>query len=147
MLASPLQHEAGPTGYEYFDHDADIGVIGRGDRLDTAFESAAAATFALMADLASVQPEEGFAVEFEEEDIELALVTWLNLLLGEARRRELALCEFHLRRDGTHWRGSARGQRWHEGIERGTEVKGATLTALRVSRGPDGVEARCVVDV
>lgn len=147
MAASPIPHDGRPTGHEYFDHEADIGVIGRGDRLDSAFESVAAATFALMADLASVHDEDGFAVEFEEDDVELALVTWLNRLLGEARRRGLALCEFHLRHDGAHWHGSARGQRWHEGIERGVEVKGATLTALRVSRGPDGVEARCVVDV
>lgn len=147
MAASPNPHDAGPTGHEYFDHEADVGVIGRGDSLDSAFESVAASTFALMADPASVHAEEGFEVEFDEDDVELALVTWLNGLLGEARRRGLALCRFHLRHDGAHWHGSARGQRWHEGIERGVEVKGATLTALRVSRGPGGVEARCVVDV
>ena len=135
------------VGYGYFDHDADVGVIGRGDRLESAFESAAAATFALMADPASVRAEENLVVEFVEDDAELALATWLNVLLGEARRRGLVLREFHLARDGPRWRGAARGERWREGIERGVEVKGATLTALRVDRGPDGVEARCVVDV
>jgi SHS2 domain-containing protein len=139
--------DADKSGYGYFDHDADIGLVGRGDRLESAFENAAAATFALMADPASVRAEESLSLEFDEDDIELALATWLNLLLGEARRRGLVLCEFHLCHEGEHWHGDARGQRWHEGIERGIEVKGATLTALRVSRGPDGVEVRCVVDV
>lgn len=137
-----------PTGYDYFDHDADIGVIGRGDRLESAFESAAAAMFALMvADVASVRIEESVSVEFDEDDVELALAIWLNRLLGEARRRNLVLREFHLRRDGRHWHGDARGQRWLGSLERGIEVKGATLTALRVSRDVHGFEARCVVDV
>ncbi|HEY5612862.1 MAG TPA: archease [Lysobacter sp.] len=140
-------NDASTSGYGYFDHDADVGVIGRGDRLEAAFESAAAATFALMAEPAAVRADERLAVEFVEGDVELALATWLNLLLGEARRRGLVLREFHLHRDGERWRGEARGERWHEGIERGVEVKGATLTALRVSCGPGGVEARCVVDV
>lgn len=133
--------------YGYFDHDADVGVVGRGRDVETAFERAAAAAFALMADPATVQPREELSVEFDEDDIELALATWLNRLLGQARRRDLALCEFRLRRTGSHWHGQARGERWREGIERGVEVKGATLTALRVSSGPEGVEARCVVDV
>ncbi|WP_147652675.1 archease [Vulcaniibacterium gelatinicum] len=133
--------------YGYFDHDADVGVIGRGQDIERAFENAALATFALMADPATVRPQQALSVAFDEDDAELALATWLNHLLGEAQRRELVLCEFRLRRDGAHWHGQARGERWREGIERGVEVKGATLTALRVSSGPEGVEARCVVDV
>lgn len=145
MATTP--NPTGSAGYAYFDHDADIGVIGRGDRLETAFVNAAAAMFALMADPRTVRPEQTMAVDFDEDDVELALATWLNDLLGQARRRGMVLCEFELHRDGAHWHGAARGEPWRDEIERGIEVKGATLTALRVLRGPDGVEAHCVVDV
>ena len=133
--------------HEYFDHDADTGVIGRGATLAEAFVQAAEATFALMCDTDAVQPTERIDVEFTEDDPEFALVTWLNALLGQAHARGLALGRFALVRDGDHWRGSARGERWHPGLERGTQVKGATLTALKVKRHGDGWEARCVVDL
>src|SRR5512134_1659325 len=68
--------------YDYFDHDADTGVIGRGATLQDAFVHAAEATFALMCDPITVAQAERIDVEFEEQDPELALVTWLNLLLA-----------------------------------------------------------------
>lgn len=137
-----------PGDYGYFDHDADVGVIGRGPRVESAFVAAARAVFALVTDLDAVARRELVGVEFDEPDVELALVRWLNLLLAYAAERGLALGEFALERDGAHWRGRAWGERWREGLERGTDVKGATLTMLSVARcDTDGWEARCVVDV
>ena len=133
--------------YDYFDHDADTGVIGRGVTLQDAFVHAAEATFALMCDPLTVTQRERIDVEFEEADPELALVTWLNLLLAHANARGLALGCFELAKDGSYWRGAAWGESWRAGLERGTQVKGATLTALSVKQQGDGWEARCVVDL
>lgn len=135
------------AAHAYFDHDADVGVIGRGATLEEAFESAARGTFAIMTDPAAVRETEALAVEFEEADMELALVRWLNLLLAAAHERGLALARFWIERDGVRWRGGAAGEPWHAGLERGVEVKGATLTMLEVGRTPAGWEACCVVDV
>lgn len=147
-MATDIDHPLPATrGGGYFEHDADIGVVGRGPSVEAAFEAAARATFALMADPAALTPAHSVEIAFDEDDPELALVTWLNRLLAESRRHGLALCEFAIASDGGHWRGTARGQPWHDGIARGVEVKGATLTALSVRRHGDGVEARCVVDV
>lgn len=142
--------------YTYFEHDADMGIVGRGKRIEEAFEQAATAMFAMMADPAQVRPQASVAIEFEEADVELALVTWLNLLLGQARSRALIFGRFRLRRDGAspkgtssgaRWSGTAEGEPWRDGLERGVEVKGATLTSLAVTQ-QDGIwEARCVVDV
>jgi SHS2 domain-containing protein len=74
-------------------------------------------------------------------------VRWLNALLAQARERGLVLCEFELRRDSCHWHGFARGEPWRDSHPRGTEVKGATLTALSVRQDEHGWQARCVVDV
>jgi len=133
---------------DLFEHDADFGVIGRGRTLEAAFEAAAGAMFSIVADPApGVRGERRLAFEFDEPDVELALVTWLNRLLAEARCGGLALCRFHVRRENAHWRGEAWGQPWRTDIARGTEVKGATLTMLSVREMPGGWEARCVVDV
>lgn len=132
---------------EYFDHDADVGVVGRGPTLELAFESAAHATFALMTDLRQVKPTASIHIAFEEADLDLALVTWLNRLLAEARTQGLALSRFRLVRDGHRWQGKAWGEPWREGLERGVEVKGATLTMLEVGQRDGEWVARCVVDV
>ncbi|MFA5915043.1 MAG: archease [Burkholderiales bacterium] len=133
--------------YAYFEHGADVGIVGRGRSIEQAFEHAAVAVFALMTRTDEVRPQQSMAIEFEEADIELALFAWLNRLLGEARSRALVFGRFQLRRHGSHWSGAAQGEPWRENLERGVEVKGATLTALAVTQ-QDGVwEARCVVDV
>ncbi len=133
--------------YRYFEHDADVGVIGRGALVEDAFCDAARALFALTTDIGNVKPSDRVEIDFDEPDVELALVAWLNLLLGHAHERRLALGEFRLHREADHWRGEAWGEPWREGLTRGTDVKGATLTSLAVEATDGGWEARCVVDV
>ena len=136
-----------PAPPEYFEHGADIGVVGRGASIEEAFAQAATSMFAIMAEPGTVQPLEPIEVDFDEDDVELALVRWLNALLAQARERGLVLCRFELQRRGDHWHGLARGEPWRDSHARGTEVKGATLTALAVRQGEAGWQARCVVDV
>jgi len=136
-----------PAPPEYFEHGADIGVVGRGASIEEAFASAAAAMFAIMVEPGAVQPLERIEVDFTEDDVEFALVRWLNALLAQARERGLVLCRFEMRRDGGRWHGLARGEPWRDSHPRGTEVKGATLTALSVRQDERGWQARCVVDV
>lgn len=131
----------------YFQHDADIGIIGRGTTLEQAFEAAAQAVFAIVTDLAQVQPSNTLTLEFEETDPELALVTWLNLLLGKAREQGMIFSRFHVQHQGSQWRAEAVGEKWRAGLERGVEVKGATLTMLSVKQSGTMWEARCIVDV
>ena len=131
----------------YFEHDADIGIIGRGATVEQAFEAAAQAVFAIVTDLDLVQPSAVITIEFEEDDLEFALVTWLNQLLGKAREQGLVFGLFHVQRNGDKWRAEALGEKWHAGLERGVEVKGATLTMLSVKKFGLMWEARCVVDV
>jgi SHS2 domain-containing protein len=131
----------------YFEHGADIGVIGRGARLEDAFTDAARAMFAIMAEPEQVQETLSVEIRFEESDVEFALVTWLNRLLAEARLHGAVFRRFELERDGAHYKGKAFGCTWNPDIARGTEVKGATLTSLSVKQNPSGWEVRCIVDV
>jgi SHS2 domain-containing protein len=134
-----------PTSY--FEHDADIGVIGRGETVEQAFEAAARAVFAIMTPVDAVKPKTTVLIEFEEADRELALATWLNLLLGKARELDMVFSRFHLQHQGDKWNGEVAGEKWNDGLERGVEVKGATLTMLSVEQADSTWEARCVVDV
>lgn len=145
MNPVPPLPEAGDIGS--FDHDADVGVIGRGASVEQALAAAAGATFELRCPLAEVVPRRRIDVAFDEDDAELALVAWLNALLAQAQVEGLALGRFALARDGRHWRGSAWGEPWRAELPRGVDVKGATLTALSVRPAEGGWEARCVVDV
>lgn len=131
----------------YFEHDADIGIIGRGATIEQAFEAAAQAVFGIVTQLDTVQPKTAVTMEFEEADFELALVTWLNLLLGKARELGMVFSRFHVQHRGNHWRAEVLGEKWHPGLERGVEVKGATLTMLSVKQAGTMWEARCIVDV
>lgn len=133
--------------YRYFDHAADIGIEAEGSTLTAAFEAVALGMFAIMAEPATVMPERRVQVAFEEADPEYALVTWLNQLLAQARLHGLVFCAYTLTREDGHWQGEAWGMPWRPGTDRGTEVKGATLTQLKVEQTARGWRARCVVDV
>lgn len=132
---------------DYFDHEADIGIIGRGHSVEQAFISAAEAMFAIMTDLQQIQTSQKVNIEFDETDLDFALVTWLNLLISTAREQNLIFCSFFLEKNNSHWHGTATGEAWRDDIVRGTEVKGATLTMLSVKKNQDVWEAACVVDV
>ena len=131
----------------YFDHDADIGIIGRGQTIEAAFEDAASSTFALMIEPTKIKPVKELVIEFDEDELDYALVTWLNSLLAQARSHGLALCKFKLTKENNHWRGLAWGEPWKDEFDLGVEVKGATLTMLTVNDDNGMWEARCVVDV
>jgi SHS2 domain-containing protein len=133
--------------YAYFDHDADIGIIGRGATLTDAFIAAAKGVFAIMTDIDAVKPLQSVSVDFEEADRELAFVMWLNLLLAKARAHGLMFGDFELQANGSHWHGVAYGMTWQRNLVHGVEVKGATLTALSVRQQHNIWEARCIVDV
>lgn len=141
----PLAADQGRSGY--FDHDADVGVVGRGATLEGAFVSAAEAMFALMVNAAEIEPATTIEVSFTEPDPEFALVSWLNALLAQSRTERLALGRFELARTGDRWTGRASGEAWRPDLDRGVEVKGATLTELSVEPTSNGWTARCVVDV
>lgn len=145
MSAVPCR--AAGADFGYFEHGADIGVIGGGGTLEEAFENAARAVFAVMTPLQAVRERETLEIDFEETDPELALVTWLNLLLARSHERGLVFSRFALKRAGSNWHGHASGESWRPDLERGTGVKGATLTMLSVAERGGRWEARCVVDV
>ncbi len=136
-------------GWEHFHHQADIGVRGRGETLEEAFAQAATALTAVITDPAKVAPRKTMRVECEAPDRELLLADWLNALVFEMSTRHMLFSRFDVHIDGKHLSASLGGEPIDRERHRpAVEVKGATYTALRVSRDERGAwMAQAVVDV
>jgi SHS2 domain-containing protein len=137
------------VAWEHFRHGADIGVRGVGTTLGEAFEQAAVALTAVVADPARVAPLAAVDVACAAPDHELLLADWLNALIYEMATRGMLFGRFEVRIDAQ----SLKAQAWGERVDRArhqpaVEPKGATYTALSVARRGDGAwVAQCVIDV
>ena len=134
--------------WEHYEHGADIGVRGFGASKAEAFEQAALAMTAVVADPAAVAPLEGVAIECQAPDDEMLLAQWLNCLIYEMSVRRMLFSKFDVRVENAKLSAEAWGEavdaaRHHPAVE----VKGATYTTLRVARHGDGWVAQTVVDV
>lgn len=135
--------------WEHFSHDADIGIRGYGDSMETAFAQAALAMTAVICDVDMVNPSSQREIRCEAPDYELLFVEWLNDLIYEMAVEKMLFSRFEVEIKGSVLRATA----WGEPIERSrhqpaVEIKGATYTALEVSHKTDGTWlAQCVIDV
>jgi tRNA nucleotidyltransferase (CCA-adding enzyme) len=134
--------------WEHFAHEADMGVRGYGATKAAAFEQAALAMTAVVTDPGTVAAREAVAVDCEAPDDELLLAEWLNRLVYEMATRRMLFSRFAVSIEGGRLAATAWGERvdvarHHPAVE----VKGATYTALRVTREASGWIAQTVVDV
>lgn len=140
---------ASRTGWEQFEHGADVGVRGFGMSREAAFEQAALALANVMTDAAMIRPRERVGITCEAPDDALLLVDWLDALVFETATRGMLFGRFTVRIEDHRLEGEA----WGEAIDPSrhdvtVEVKGATHTALEVSQRGDGSWlAQCIVDV
>jgi len=137
------------TGHwEHFPHQADIGVRGIGASKAEAFEQAAIALTAVITDPQALIPGEKVEISCEAPDDELLLVDWLNALVYETATRKLLFGRFEVRLAGHQLAGRAWGEKIDVARHQpAVEVKGATLTCLRVGKNAGGAwVAQCVVD-
>jgi SHS2 domain-containing protein len=139
---------ASPSSWAHFSHDADIGVVGMGPTKAEAFRQAALALTAVVTDLSKVQPLQPVPVLCQAPSDELLLVEWLNALIYEMAVRKMLFADFAVEIEAGELRATAYGEPVDlDRHEPAVEIKGATLTALRVTEGADGWRAQCVVDV
>ena len=122
---------------------------GIGATEEEAFAAAGSALTAAVVDPERVEARQRVPISCEAPDHELLLVDWLNALVYEMACRGMLFSRFDLRIEGDRLTGTA----WGESVDvvrhrPAVEVKGATLTELRVGRDGEGNWiAQCVVDV
>ena len=137
------------ASWEHFSHGSDIGVRGIGRSAAEAFEQAAVALTAVVADVATIRRQEIVEVQCDAPDLELLLVSWLNALIYEMAVRKMLFCEFRVVLAGCSLTGTLAGENVDPERHRvAVEAKGATFTALSVNCDQDGQWlAQCVIDV
>lgn len=137
------------AGWEHFPHGADVGVRGFGPDRAAAFEQAALAMTATICHPADVVPRSTVDIECAAPDDEYLLVEWLDALVYEMATRGMLFSRFHVRISDHHLSAEAAGEPIDVARHQpAVEVKGATLTALRVRREASGCWiAECVIDV
>ena len=137
------------AGWQHFPHMADIGLQGDGATPAEAFEQAALAMTAVIANPATVQPGTAVEIDCAANHPELLLIDWLNAWIYEMATRKMLFSRFEAKLDAAGLHGIA----WGELVDRArhqpaVEVKGATYTELAVWQDADAIwHARCVVDV
>jgi len=134
--------------FETFAHDADIGVRGRGETLAEALANVGRALTGVVTEPASVREVLSVEIACKAADPELLLFDWLNALVFEMATRRVLFARYEVKVEGPALRALAFGEpvqvaRHHPAVE----VKGATLTGLRVAREGGAWVAECVVDV
>jgi tRNA nucleotidyltransferase (CCA-adding enzyme) len=135
--------------WEHFEHDADIGLRASASSREGLFEAMAEALTALITDPGKVRAEESVSIRCEAPDDALLLTDWLNALIYEMATRGMLFGEWRVTFHDRVLEAVARGERVdrvrHEPV---VEVKGATYTALSVSRDSAGTwHGQCIVDV
>ncbi len=135
--------------WEHFQHMADIGIRGIGATLEEAFAQAAVALTAVVTDPAKVEVREAVTIAREAPDVEFLFLDWINALIYEMATRDMLFGRFEVRIDGLRLQATARGEPVdRERHQPAVEIKGATLTELKVVQREDGKwVAQCVVDV
>ncbi len=137
------------AGWEHFHHVADVGVRGLGANPAQAFEQAAVALTAVITDPGNVRPAVPVEISCESPDREMLLADWLNAVVFEMATRHMLFSAFEVEIRGCRLSATARGEAVDTQRHRpATDVKGATLSELRVAQRDDGLWlAQCVVDV
>ena len=130
----------------YFDHDTNIGIIGRGETIESCFVDVARALFSLLADVDQVHLTNIITFEFEANDHESALITWLNLLLKKSAEHQLVFGDFRLIHEGNIWKATVSGEKWLNKEANSIVIKTATRTLLSIEKHNHQWEARCVMD-
>lgn len=137
-----------PAHWEHFAHGADLGVRGVGSTKAQAFEQAALALAAVVADPAEVAGEQAVEIDCEAPDDESLLASWLHEVAHAMAAHQMHFGRFDVALQGDRLHACAWGGPALDGdLEQAVAVKGTACLALRVApaRG-GGWLAQTVVD-
>ena len=136
--------------FEFFDHEADVGIRIDAPSMSALFEVAA---HALMDWIGEPPPERAprctLSIKIEASDQEELLVRWLQELLFRFQHRHVYPTEFiQLDVTRTSLNAEVRGRTWAESsFPRFREVKAVTYHQLAVTAHPEGYKASIILDI
>jgi SHS2 domain-containing protein len=125
-------------GFSFHDHTADITIECWAPSLNEAFEQAALATFEVILDTSTVEPQTTTDVVVTGTDLEELLVQWIGELIALIDINGQFFCRFHVDRieetqDGYILEARALGEEIdHEKHDTRTEVKAMTYADMKI---------------
>ncbi len=139
--------------FEYFDHEADVGVIGTGKTLEEAYEEGAKGVLELMADVEGIDVDREMDFECRSVDLEALFVDMINDLLAWRDIEGVFLASVDVWvieevEDGWRLGGTSySGKMNREKGEFRSEVKAATHCGFVFEKNDGEYKIGCVVDV
>ena len=141
--------------YEYFEHQADIGIRGKGTTLAEAFEQAALAMFEIMVEVVKKRPvfqkeeHKKFLLNKQGNNLEEIFVAWLSELLYLFSSEGLIMDKADMQRlDSNCIQAEVLGRIFSPDFYRiKTEIKAVTYHELEVKNIQRGYEAQVIFDV
>ena len=140
-------------GYDYLDHEADIGITAWGSNLEEAFIDGAKAMFNVMVDIKDIRPKKRIEINCSALDLPALFVEWLNELLTQKDLNDMLFSKFEIEyinkeQNGYSLKGYAIGEDIDiEKQDIKTEVKAATYSGLRYETKDGKHIIQCVLDI
>lgn len=139
------------SGFELFEHTADVGLRVRADSAERLFIEAARGLFSLIVENPeAIRPQRSINIELQAEDLVGLFVDWLRELIYRFETEHLLLSEFRieLSDDRRQLRADCRGETadWSRHLP-DNELKAVTYHGLKVEQTPDGWEAEVIFDI
>ncbi len=136
--------------YEVFEHTADIGLHIRAVDLPTLFtEAGQALTSLIVADVATIRPQQPREFDIPGDQMDYLLFDWLNEILFCFESSGLVFRDFEVTMGDSGLIGSALGEKFDATRHVPShEVKAITYHQLSVAQGPQGEwSANVIVDI
>lgn len=134
--------------FEHFAHGADIGIRGTGASMEEAFEMAALSLTAVVSDPQKIEEEITVYIDLHESDHDLLFLDWINALIFEMDTKKILFATYMVTIKDGHLKAIAKGEKINRAKhDAAVDIKGATVTELKVKKENDHWIAQCVVDV
>ena len=136
------------TGYEFFEHTADVGLRATGRTLEELFVQVARGLTHLLVEDGEIRPQETREVTLRADSAQHLLWAWLKAVLDWFNTDRFLVADCRLDVGSTELRGRVLGERFDPNRHAaGTEVKGVTHHQFTVEQTPRGWQARIIFDV
>jgi len=136
------------TGFQLQDHTADVMVEATGETLAEAFEQIGRGTFACMADLEAIAPEQSIEITIEAADRGSLLYDFIDELIYQRDIERMLFSEFDvtIEDDGHHLSATLYGTGIGDIAAR--DVKAPTYSEMEIEEREDGTYSlQIVLDV
>lgn len=134
--------------WENFSHDADIGIRGFGRTVEEAFEMSGIALSSVVTSPEKISLQATLHIHCENPDLELLFYDWINALVFEMDTKKMLFGKFKVHLFNHSLDAEVSGEVVNTlKHDPAVDIKGATMTELKVKQVNGEWIVQCVVDV